>query len=98
VSRSLVTTGTVTCRALDLTVRNAMRKWNISTSRETTVAQTKTNEWNRMASVQPRAGQTVEVLYDDGVQCLAKYVGGQIFYPEGSSMYRYVNVTFWRNA
>jgi hypothetical protein len=51
-----------------------------------------------MASVLPRAGQTVEVIYADGVQCLAKYAVGQIFYPEGSSMYRYVNVTFWRNA
>ena len=53
-------------------------------------------QWTDARSMPPPTGKLVRVIYDDGYECNAERASGRIYYPEGSSMYRYVDVSRWR--
>jgi hypothetical protein len=53
-------------------------------------------QWIDAKQNPPPEGLMVRVMYTDGVECNAKRASGRIYYPEGSDMYRYVDVARWR--
>jgi hypothetical protein len=55
-----------------------------------------TTLWNDARTNPPPAGKLVRVIYTDGVETNAMRASGRIYLPEGSSMYRYVDVARWR--
>ena len=53
-------------------------------------------QWNDARRNPPPTDKVVRVLYEDGLECDAQRASGRIYYPKGSSMYRYVDVAKWR--
>lgn len=52
--------------------------------------------WINASICPPGIGKLVRVMYEDGMETTASREGGEIYYPLGSSVYRYCNVVNWR--
>lgn len=53
-------------------------------------------EWTDAKQTPPQTNYKIRVLYADGMECDARRIGGKVYIPEGSTMYRYVDVVKWR--
>lgn len=58
----------------------------------------KTNEWIRTDREPPRPNSDVIWLTPSGEEVSGRYAGGVVWYPEGSTMYIYYTLVFWRYA
>jgi len=57
------------------------------------------HKWHDFKTDKPKPEQKgilLKVLYSDGIECKASWAGGCVWFPQGSSTYRYVDVIKWR--